>query len=208
MLTKKAHIFLRAQFATQVRTSGNTTGRSMRPASPSSPPEMDRKTGGLGLGLTLVKRLVEMHGGTASACSEGEGRGSELVVRLPLSTNSPLPAQALEVQALSTSADSWKRRIVLVEDSEDVREAIALVDLGLAGIDGFELARRARAAPGGDQLCLVSLSGYGGPEAKAKAEGAGFNLHLTKPVDSDLLSLVVSAAKAPLLGAPSRPSQR
>ncbi len=192
-------------------------------------PEMDRKTGGLGLGLTLVKRLVEMHGGTASARSEGEGKGSEFVVRLPLATNSPLPAQALEVQALSTSPDSWKRRIVLVEDSEDVRETVklfleslghevtaavdgleglatilkvrpdlALVDLGLAGIDGFELARRARAAPGGDQLYLVSLSGYGGPEAKAKAEGAGFNLHLTKPVDSDLLSLVVSDAKAPI----------
>ena len=187
---------------------------------------MDRGTGGLGLGLTLVKRLVEMHGGSVSAHSEGSGKGSEFVIRLPLATSAPLCADA-HADRLLASVTPRKRRILLVEDSADVRETlkefledlghevtvavngpeglarlrelrpdVALVDAGLPGIDGYEVARRARAEPGGDKLYLVALTGNGSPEAKAKAEKAGFNFHLTKPVDIKELSRVVSGSKA------------
>ena len=77
----------------------------------------------------------------------------------------------------------------------ELRPDLAFVDAGLPGFDGYEVARRVRAAPGGDKLYLVALTGYGGPEAKARAEDAGFNLHLTKPVDINELSQVASGSK-------------
>ncbi|SEN32915.1 Signal transduction histidine kinase [Stigmatella aurantiaca] len=194
-------------------------------------PTIDRSTGGLGLGLTLVKRLVEMHGGSVEVFSEGTDRGSEFTVRFPLLAPAPArvgPAPA----ATSASASFHRRRILVVEDSADIRESmtevledlghevataktgpegveqllalrpdVALIDVGLPGIDGYEVARRARAAPGGERLYLVALTGYGGPEAKAQAERAGFNLHLTKPVSIDELPQVVSPPG--LTGAPS-----
>jgi PAS domain S-box-containing protein len=172
---------------------------------------IDRSKGGLGLGLTLVKRLVEMHGGTVSAHSEGEGQGSEFVVRLPMQ---PLSDAAFRPAAAAARAAGESRRILLVEDSEDIRETlaelfqelghqvataangldgvsqalalrpdVAFVDIGLPGIDGYEVARRIRAAPGGKELYLIALTGYGGAEATQAALDAGFDLHLTKPVD-------------------------
>jgi signal transduction histidine kinase/CheY-like chemotaxis protein len=199
-------------------------------------PDVDRKLGGLGLGLTLVHRLVELHGGTVDALSEGPDRGSEFVVRLPLSVGvsepaAPPPSIAPPGNATSPpgNATSTKDglRVLLVEDSEDVREPmaallellghdvsiavdgpsalekllalkadLALVDVGLPGIDGYEVARRARAA-GVSKTLLVALTGYSGPEAKAKAEAAGFDLHLTKPLKPDDLSKALARAKSP-----------
>ncbi|HEX4384954.1 MAG TPA: ATP-binding protein, partial [Myxococcales bacterium] len=172
---------------------------------------IDRSKGGLGLGLTLVKRLVEMHGGTVSAHSEGAGKGSEFVVRLPMPSLSITPYRP----AMASAGAAPSRRILLIEDSEDIRETlaelfqelghqvataangldgvaqalalrpdVAFVDIGLPGVDGYEVARRIRAAPGGKDLYLIALTGYGGAEAMQTALDAGFDLHITKPVDA------------------------
>src|SRR5262249_27745663 len=163
-------------------------------------------TGGLGLGLTLVKRLVEMHGGTAVAASDGPGLGSQFTVRLPIQD-----AAALSTDPTASVASFRKRRVVLVEDSDDVRETlkeflemlghevfvaedglvgvariselapdVALVDVGLPGIDGYEVARRVRAGAAGGKLLVVAITGYGGPEVRARANEAGFDVHVTK----------------------------
>lgn len=190
-------------------------------------PTIHHAAGGLGLGLTLVRRLVEMHGGTVAAMSEGVGKGSEFVVRLPLSEGNqgemPLHAGGPTEQ---TSPAPQRRRIVVVEDSEDVRETlkeflealghevtvavsgplgvakvlellpeVALVDVGLPGFDGYEVARRIRAESGGDKVYLVALTGYGSPDVKDKAKRAGFDLHLTKPVDINELRQVVGQTR-------------
>jgi CheY-like chemotaxis protein len=186
-------------------------------------PTLDRSTGGLGLGLTLVKRLVEMHGGRVCARSEGPGQGSEFEIRVPLATGAQgnVPEPALEPEQL-TEASVHRRRVLLVEDSEDLRETLAdflkssghdvtmaadglegfaraldskpdllLIDVGLPGMDGYELARRLRAEPAGRHLFLVALTGYGGPDAKRSAQEAGFDLHLTKPVSNAELRRVL-----------------
>jgi signal transduction histidine kinase len=172
---------------------------------------------GLGLGLTLVRRLVELHGGSVEAISAGEGLGSELVVRLP---GSPAPATASTLSAPSASRPT---SILIVEDNDDAREslrllleldghdvmaavsgedgldhaqsrefAIALVDIGLPGIDGFEVARRLRATARGADLRLVAISGYGQPVDRKRAQAAGFDAHLVKPVDTEHLRSVLA----------------
>jgi signal transduction histidine kinase/DNA-binding response OmpR family regulator len=172
---------------------------------------------GLGLGLTLVRRLVELHGGSVQANSAGEGLGSELVVRLP---GSVAPAGPARMPARSTSRPT---RILIVEDNEDARESlrllleldghevmaavsgedgldhaqsrdfvIALVDLGLPGIDGFEVARRLRAMARGAEVRLIAISGYGQPQDRKRAQAAGFDAHLVKPVDTELLRTVLA----------------
>ena len=189
-------------------------------------PSLDRSTGGLGLGLTLVKRMVELHGGTVRAHSEGPGKGSEFVVRLPLAPEEMPRAQNPEVWTRPLSVFTGKRRVLVVEDVEDVRNTfqefladlghevsvavdgpqgvakilellpdVSFVDVGLPGFDGYEVARRVRASPGGDQLVLVALTGYDGPEVRAKAMEAGFNLHLAKPVDLSVLAKLVSNSR-------------
>lgn len=195
--------------------------------------ELDRDAGGLGLGLTLVKRLVEMHGGSVAAHSRGLGKGSEFVVCLPLSTEGePLRAVAIDGLPRPSLPVSRRQRILVVEDAADLREIVkellealghevevaedgekglarlfemrpdvALVDVGLPGIDGYELARRARDAPGGTALYLVALTGYGGLDAKAEAQQAGFDEHITKPVAlEDLLRVVNRTAQTVDLG--------
>jgi len=183
---------------------------------------LDRTKGGLGLGLTLVRRLVQMHGGTVTASSEGPGRGSVFEVRLPLRRE----PQSSPAAGARSSVDAWPpRRILLVEDSPDVRETladflrllghsvelaatgpegaekllalrpdVALVDVGLPGMDGYEVARAVRARPEGRTLFLVALTGYGGPEAEATARRAGFDLHLVKPVDAARLPEILNRA--------------
>jgi signal transduction histidine kinase/DNA-binding response OmpR family regulator len=172
---------------------------------------------GLGLGLTLVRRLVELHGGSVEALSAGEGRGSELVVRLPASVPPTAPSGQT---APSTTRPT---RILLVEDNEDARESlrllleldghavevaisgedglehaqsseftVALVDLGLPGIDGFEVARRLRATTRGSDLRLIAISGYGQPVDRKRAQAAGFDAHLVKPVDTNYLRTVLA----------------
>ena len=179
---------------------------------------LDRSAGGLGVGLTLVRSLVGLHGGSVSAHSDGEGRGSEFVVRLPLASNVPTEAGA----ARHLPAFSEGTRILVVEDNEDsrmmlcalltsagfgchsaengpaalalldeVRPEIAILDVGLPVMDGFELARRIRANSDYAGICLIALTGYGQAADRAESTAAGFQAHLVKPVQADqLLTLI------------------
>jgi CheY-like chemotaxis protein len=184
---------------------------------------IDRSAGGLGIGLALVKSLVELHGGTVSATSEGLGYGSEFTVRLPRAVVEPvaLPTDAGHDAA---SAPASGRDVLIVEDNVDAREMlravlemdghrvkaagdglagvevavatppeIALIDIGLPGIDGYEVARRLRQRLG-DRVLLVALTGYGQPEDRRQARAAGFDAHLLKPIDPDALSEVLTIA--------------
>jgi CheY-like chemotaxis protein/anti-sigma regulatory factor (Ser/Thr protein kinase) len=172
---------------------------------------LDRSKGGLGIGLTLVRRLIEQHGGAVAVASEGAGKGSTFTVRLravsrPADSQAPAPEPA--------PRPAVARRVLVIEDNDDSRQMLgqlirllghevyeavdgvsgvssalelapdlALVDLGLPGIDGYEVARRLREHPGGRHLRLVALTGYGLPEDRERARTAGFDLHLVKPVD-------------------------
>ena len=175
----------------------------------------DRAKGGLGIGLTLVKRLVEMHGGAVSACSDGPGRGSALTVRLP---RLAVPMEPLQTRP-TRPAGTGPRRLLLVEDSADVRRAlrvwleldghevhetedgitalaqacslqpdVAIIDIGLPGLDGWTLARRLRATDAGRGMILVAISGYGQQADQQRSRLAGFDVHLVKPVDLDALT--------------------
>jgi two-component system, sensor histidine kinase len=176
---------------------------------------IDRAKGGLGIGLTLVRRLVELHGGTVEASSDGVGHGATFTVRLPIAS---VPAAA-SAGALPTLARRPSKRVLLVDDHADVREMYALVlqssghvvieadngadaldvirtarldaaivDIGLPQMDGYELARRIRLEPAGSGLVLIALTGYGFPEDRARSRAAGFDRHLVKPATfEDLL---------------------
>ncbi len=176
------------------------------------PPPLDRPYGGLGLGLTLVRRLVEVHGGSVEAASEGLGRGSELTVRI--ATTAP-PAK-IEDGGLKPAAprDSSTRRVLVVEDHADAREAltmlleesghevrtaadgptaigeaqqfrpeVVLLDIGLPGIDGYAVARQLRTLPECGDALIVAVTGYGQAEDRALSREAGFDDHLLKPVE-------------------------
>lgn len=179
---------------------------------------IEREEGGLGIGLTLVKRLVELHGGSVDVASDGAGRGSTFTIRLPRLVGM-LPAQP-ELVGSPPAVNS--RRILLIEDNADVREMlrlaletaghtvmerstgttgleaalnecpdIAIIDIGLPGIDGYELARQIRAAVLLPPITLIALTGYGQVEDRKRALQAGFDAHLVKPVaPSDLLQAV------------------
>lgn len=188
-------------------------------------PSLDRSSGGLGLGLTLVKRLIEMHEGTVVARSEGLGMGSEFLVRLPLRARPPLEADSIGARPGPVAAGQ-RQRILIVEDSDEFREILqemledlghqvfvardgltgaarilelrpdlALVDLGLPGLDGYELARRVRASEAGSELYLVALTGYGDANDKAEARRAGYDRHLTKPISLEDLLHVISGSR-------------
>ena len=178
---------------------------------------LDRADGGMGVGLTLVRTLVAMHGGTVSARSDGIGRGSEFVVRLPLTTELG-PAVTTE----RPSAVLAGTRVLIVEDNSDSREMLAqllrmdgcnvtvavdgnqglesirrekfdlaLVDIGLPGIDGYEVARQVRGGSGRNGVYLVALTGYGRPEDRLAVLEAGFDEHLVKPVKPSELARVL-----------------
>ena len=181
-----------------------------------------RSRGGLGLGLALVRDLVEMHGGKVAAQSEGMGRGSLFTVWLPLSAAAIVASdKALAPEGRSPGL----RPVLLVEDNADIRELmatmieswgfsvqmaaegisgvdlarrhlprVALVDIGLPGIDGYEVARRVRAVLPRESTRLVAMSGFGQPEDRDRALQAGFDAHLVKPVEPDeLRRLLVDA---------------
>jgi CheY-like chemotaxis protein/two-component sensor histidine kinase len=170
---------------------------------------LDRAHGGLGIGLTLVRSLVQLHGGTVSATSAGLGRGSEFRVELPLAASDP---RRLNPPSLVQARKTSSARVVLVEDGDDIRDMlrellemeghvvytaqdgptgverilevepdVAFVDIGLPAFDGYEVARQVRAR--GSRTRLVALTGYGQSGDRAHARASGFDQHLTKPID-------------------------
>jgi PAS domain S-box-containing protein len=173
-----------------------------------------RRRGGLGIGLDLVRRLVELHGGTVEAFSEGRGYGARFVVKLPRR----LPQASVTVESLPAGQRLAHHEIVLIEDNADTRKVmkfiletegarvqtaesgeegfalacqakphIILCDIGLPDIDGLEVARRLRAEPVLSRSRLIALTGYGQPEDVRTALDAGFEAHLTKPINLDQL---------------------
>ena len=176
---------------------------------------IDRSGGGLGLGLTIVKSIVEAHGGRIDVRSAGTGRGSEFELRLPASRAKAAPQPAhVKTQtnvlvvddnedAAMLMADSLERAGYTARVAHDAGEAIALVrewrpraailDIGLPVIDGYELARRLRAQPGLDKLFLIALTGYGQAADRERALAAGFDHHLVKPVTSAAIRAVLDA---------------
>ncbi len=154
---------------------------------------LDRAAGGLGIGLTLVRSLVEMHGGTVTAASDGLGRGSEFSVRLPV-----LPATRVSSAtdreggvARHIPPSLW-RRILIVDAVRRHKPEIVLLDIGLPIMDGYEVARRLRQEHGREHLILVAMTGYGQDEDRRRSEEAGFNAHLVKPVDLDMPQTILS----------------
>ena len=181
---------------------------------------LERSQGGLGLGLKLVKELVELHGGDVEAKSEGIGKGSEFIVRLP-AVEAAAPVVSFEV--LQSRVAATPRRILVVDDNADNRDTmemlltmnghsvelaedgeqavekalqgqhdVAFVDIGLPKLTGYEVAKQIRQRPDGRRLVLIALSGYGQPEDKLKAADAGFDDHLTKPVKAGILKQLLS----------------
>jgi signal transduction histidine kinase/CHASE3 domain sensor protein len=175
---------------------------------------LDRSRGGLGLGLSLVKALVELHGGRVYAHSDGLGHGAEFRLELPLLPESQWPANF----GAGTSVASRPLRVLVIEDNADAADSIrdllelaghevelartgtagleaarkrvpdvVLCDIGLPGIDGYEVARSLRAESATAHVRLIALSGYGDPSARTRCLEAGFDLHLVKPVDPDRL---------------------
>src|SRR6266850_1042256 len=183
---------------------------------------LDRAQGGLGIGLTLTRALVEMHGGTVEARSAGAGRGATFTIRLPripapaATARPPKPAPATRVP----------RRILLVEDNVDAREMlraqlaqeghdvhaaadgptgvemaaavrpdVVLIDIGLPGFDGYEVARRIRVSAWGKSMLLVALTGYGQADDRRRALDAGCDLHVTKPVFPERLAEIIAGER-------------
>jgi signal transduction histidine kinase len=182
---------------------------------------LNRTGGGLGIGLTLARRIAELHGGSVHAASEGPGRGSTFTVRLP-GIAAPVDRQQ---PPAPTPAERGPRRVLIVEDNADsramlhamlelwghevheapdgesgleragtVRPEIALIDVGLPGLDGYELARQIRASVGGSHIFLVAVTGYGQPDDIRRAKTAGFDTHLVKPVDVKTLAAILGEA--------------
>jgi len=183
---------------------------------------LDRAQGGLGIGLTLVRRLVEMHGGRVEVRSEGLGKGSEFIVRLPAlqaAAGNGVHAASESESAEETSAREGHLRILVVDDNVDAAESIAillnmeghetqtvhtaheafdavsrmrpdvvLLDIGLPEMDGYEVARRLRNDNRIERMHLVAVTGYGQPEDRERAEAAGFDRHMVKPVEPDTLN--------------------
>jgi len=180
---------------------------------------LNRARGGLGIGLTLVRSLVEAHGGTVSASSEGEGRGSRFTIRLKAI---PSPEASSELP-LHGERRAKRRRVLLIEDSDAAREMlrmtlelaghivhdapdgmkglelldvvhpdVGIIDIGLPVMDGYEVAKRIRQQPQGRDMLLLALSGYDSPDHARRALEHGFNYHLVKPVDLDHLAHLIS----------------
>jgi two-component system, chemotaxis family, CheB/CheR fusion protein len=177
---------------------------------------------GLGVGLALVRRIVELHGGRITASSAGVGQGSEFVVSLPVLANGALDAEQIATHLMPTSE---ARRILVVDDNVDAAESlttllrvyghdarmvhdgpaalelapsflpsVVFLDIGMPGMDGYEVARRLRQMPGGQDALLVAVTGFGREEDRQRSQEAGFDRHVTKPLDPGMLSSLISAS--------------
>ncbi len=177
---------------------------------------LERVRGGLGIGLTIVKSLVEMHGGTVEALSEGHGRGSEFIIRQPIA---PAPApEAKPADSIESFPAIPSRRILIVDDNHDTasslamllkilghateiahagpqvlelaatyRPEIVLLDIGMPKMSGYEVCRRMREQPGGKDVVIVAITGWGQEEDKRRAVEAQFDGHMVKPVEPEAL---------------------
>ncbi len=186
---------------------------------------LDRSQGGLGLGLAIVRSLVEMHGGAVTVSSAGEGMGSEFVVTLPRASAAGADGEPSSAPAApAPEADVNRAQLLVVDDNEDAgmllaealdrlgyqvhragngpgalrlsaqfQPQLALLDLGLPVMDGYELAQRLRQQPGLEALLLVAVTGYGQVEDKRRSAAAGFDAHLVKPVALDQFQRVLAA---------------
>jgi signal transduction histidine kinase/ActR/RegA family two-component response regulator len=226
------------QITITVRTEGDHVLLSVRDTGKGIPREMlphvfepfvqvdaGRAEGGLGIGLTLVRSLVEMHGGGVEAHSEGVGRGSEFIVRLPLAGSvAPIQIPAKGSHALGILAG---QRVLVVDDNRDAADSlgmllglfdadvhvvyggaealeayasllpsILLVDIGMPGMDGHEVARRIRQQSNSRDVTLIALTGWGQPEDVRRSRLAGFDGHLIKPADFDVLENLLTTLQA------------
>jgi CheY-like chemotaxis protein len=181
---------------------------------------MDRSKGGLGLGLALVKGLVELHGGDISAHSEGIGKGAEFIVRLPLDgetvTHTPTPVdlshrnrRVLIIEDQADGAQSLREALELCGHQVEIadngpagltrartfRPEVVLCDIGLPGMDGYQVARAFRADEALKDVFLVALSGYARPDDLLRSAAAGFDRHLAKPPRLDKLEELLSSLR-------------
>jgi signal transduction histidine kinase len=194
-----------------------------------------RTQGGLGVGLTLVRSLVEMHGGRVEASSPGLGQGSEFVVRLPAlpalhtgefqlpvglpEPTEPRPLRVLVVEdnidaaeSLATLLRLWNHDVNVVHDgcaaldaAREQKPEVVLLDIGLPGLDGYQVARRLREEIGLDQALLVAMTGYGQPEDRRRSQEAGIQYHFVKPVEPLVLRNLLAGAALPAKWETDRP---
>ena len=196
----------------------------------------ERSQGGLGIGLHLVKKLVELHGGLVEACSEGLGKGSKFVVRLPIAVGE----QHVRQNSVDTikAAGSTRLRILVVDDNKDAASSLAmmlelmgndvrtahdgseaieaaaeflpyvvLLDIGLPKVNGYEVCRQIKQQAWGKHMVVIAVTGWGQTDAKQQSEQAGFDLHMVKPVDPQALKELLSAA-TPTLAPGARDPER
>ncbi|WP_052376428.1 hybrid sensor histidine kinase/response regulator [Chondromyces apiculatus] len=187
---------------------------------------LEKAQGGLGIGLTLVKRLVEMHDGAISAASEGPGKGSEFVIRLPLKDGAEISPATIRPAAPDAEQGS-RLRVLVVDDNHDSAESLAmlleltghevrtahdgiealqaaetfqpaliLLDIGLPGLNGYEVAQRIRANPALTGVKLAALTGWGQAEDRRRSRASGFDYHLVKPTDPNAVEKIIAEIEA------------
>jgi signal transduction histidine kinase len=194
-----------------------------------------RTQNGLGIGLALVRKLLEMHGGSVSAFSEGNGRGSEFLITLPVVTNEAIASNGRASVAVDSDvggeAVQVRRRILVADDNSDALESlatllelgghevysaangalalesaerhlpeVALLDIGMPKLDGYEVARRIRAQPWGRRITLVALTGWGQESDRRRSGEAGFDSHMVKPLDLDKLTALLDRLPVQVAG--------